>query len=102
MITQSSSQTFSDLYHKVYNIYTHCKFEEKGRCETQNDCQDCKQAAGGIHIKYILTLAVWDDKLMEQLKKPKVMTTQRINLQEHVTLVDLENATKDVYKKKKH
>ena len=43
-------------------------FEEEAKYEAH---KDCKQAAGEIHIKDILTLAAWDEKLRAEFKKLK-------------------------------
>ena len=56
------------MYHEVWHIYDLCKCEEEERCETH---KDCNQAARQIHIKYILTLDVWDDKLRTKSKMLK-------------------------------
>ena len=71
------------------------KFEEDGRCETHKDCHDCKKAAIEICIKDILTLAVWDDKLVVEFRKMKGNYNTEGEYVEADNTWDLENGTKE-------
>ena len=79
----------SNLYHEVCHIYDLCKFEEEARCETH---KECKQTAIGIHIKDILSLAEWDNRV--EFKKLKGKDNTEDKYVEAGNTWDLENATK--------
>ena len=97
---KAHERLFSDLYYDVCHVHDLCTFEEEGRCEIHKDCQNCKQKGREIHIKDILTLAVWDDKLREEFKKLKGNDCTEDMYLEAGNTWDLENATKEAYKQK--
>ena len=74
--------------------------EKEGRCETHKDSHACKQTAREIHIKDILTLALWDDILKTEFKRLKSNHNTEDKCIETSNTWNIENATKEAYNSK--